>query len=385
MGRPSLSEEILKEAVEAYSKYGTYNKAAVALGIQQVTLQARVRKAIERGYSPDHDMDNITAEGFSVTGTSTLYDKTTGEAKIQWVKTNRDKEQQEVAILAAVDAMAKEIPRVKPLPAPVTTYSELCNEYIVTDYHYGMLAWHKEGGEDWDTKIAGDLLWRGFQRMVDQSPDAKACVISQLGDFFHSDSMEAVTPHSKNILDQDGRISKIVSEATNIFRKLVDYALQKHDTVHVIMAEGNHDPYSSIWFRIMFSALYENEPRLTVNDSELPYYVYQHGDVMLAYHHGHKKQLAGLPIFFAAQHPKMWGETIYRYCATGHKHHSEEKEFSGMRVTQFQTFAARDAYAARGGWLAERSMTSVTYHKKFGKAATNIFRPEMFDKKSGDK
>lgn len=51
MGRPSLSEEVLKEAVEAYSKYGTYNKAAVALGIQQVTLQARVRKAIERGYS----------------------------------------------------------------------------------------------------------------------------------------------------------------------------------------------------------------------------------------------------------------------------------------------------------------------------------------------
>tara|TARA_R110000803_G_C11941699_1_gene316657 strand:+ start:71 stop:1210 length:1140 start_codon:yes stop_codon:yes gene_type:complete len=376
-----LTDEKLKEAIDVYNTYKTDQACADHLGIAKSTFQHRRKTAVSRGYSPEHGMDNISPEGFSVTGTSTLYDKSTGEAKIQWVKTSREKEQQELAIKAAVEAMSKEIPRVKPVPAPKMTHSELLNEYIITDYHYGALAWHKEGGADWDVKIAGDLLWRGFQRMVDSSPDASGCVIAQLGDFFHSDSMIAETPASGHPLDQDGRVSKIVAEATTVFRKVVDYALQKHDSVHVVLAEGNHDPYSSIWFRIMFKALYENEPRLTVNDSELPYYVYAHGDVMLAYHHGHKKQMGTLPLFFAAQYPKVWGNSIYRYCSTGHKHHSEVKgkESSGMICEQYQTFAARDAYASRGGWLSERSMTSITYHKKYGKAATNIFRPEMFD------
>ena len=379
-----LNDEKLKDAVELYERLGNQQACAEELGITQGTFNYRLKQASRRGYSPEHGMDNIAPEGFAVTGTSTLYDKETGLAKIQWVKTSRDKEQQALAMKAALSAMCEDITPAEPLPAPTETYPELCNEYIITDYHYGALCWHKEGGADWDVKIAGDLLWRGFQRMVDDSPNAKTCVIAQLGDFFHSDSLEAVTPASGHILDQDGRISKIVAEATKVFRRVVDYALLKHENVHVVLAEGNHDPYSSIWFRVMFMALYENEPRLTVNDSEIPYYVYKHGDVMLSYHHGHKKQMGSLPLFFAAQYPKVWGNTIYRYCATGHKHHSElrGKESSGMVVEQFQTFAARDAYASRGGWLSERSITSVTYHKTLGKSGTNIFRPEMFEQEN---
>ena len=48
------------------------------------------------------------------------------------------------------------------------------------------------------------------------------------------------------------------------------------------MAEGNHDPASSIWLRALFGALYENEPRVEVIDSPLPCYVHQHGQTMIA-------------------------------------------------------------------------------------------------------
>jgi len=127
----------------------------------------------------------------------------------------------------------------------------------------------------------------------------------------------------------------------------------------------------------MFSALYENEPRLTVVDSELPYYVHQHGDTMLAWHHGHLQKNSQLPLTFAAQFPKIWGNTTKRYCHTGHRHHVEEKEHSGMTVIQHPTLAARDAYAARGGWIAERQVTSITYSNKFGEVARNTVTPEM--------
>ncbi|CAB3741156.1 hypothetical protein LMG22037_06465 [Paraburkholderia phenoliruptrix] len=50
-----------------------------------------------------------------------------------------------------------------------------------------------------------------------------------------------------------------------------------------------------------------------------------------------------------------------------------------MTVIQHPTLAARDAYAARGGWLSERSATAITYHSQFGQVARNTVVPEMFE------
>jgi hypothetical protein len=82
-------------------------------------------------------------------------------------------------------------------------------------------------------------------------------------------------------------------------------------------------------------------------------------------------------MLFAATYPKMWGETTKRYCHTGHRHHVEEKEHNGMTVIQHPTIAARDAYAARGGWIADRAMTAITYHEKYGQVARTTVTPEM--------
>ena len=258
-----------------------------------------------------------------------------------------------------------------------STRDELCNLITLTDYHLGMLAWHKEGGDDWDLKIAERVLWDSFARMVDAMPPAGTCVLNIQGDFLHSDGLLPVTPAHKHVLDQDGRFSKIVSVAIRILRRLVNHALAKHPKVHLLIVEGNHDEASSIWLRQMFAALYEDEPRLSVNDSELPFYVYQHGEVMLAFHHGHKVKNEQLPMLFAAQFPKMWGNTAKRYCHTGHRHHLDEKEYSGMTVTQHPTLSARDAYAARGGWIAERAALGITYHATQGQCARTYVSPDM--------
>lgn len=145
------------------------------------------------------------------------------------------------------------------------------------------------------------------------------------------------------------------------------------------MAEGNHDMASSIWLRAMFKALYENEPRVEVIDSELPYYYYEHGSTMLCFHHGHLSKNDALPLLFASQFAPVWGRTTKRYCHTGHRHHTEEKEHSGMTIIQHPTLAARDAYAARGGWISERQATSITYHTKYGQVARNTVTPEMVE------
>ena len=91
---------------------------------------------------------------------------------------------------------------------------------------------------------------------------------------------------------------------------------------------------------------------------------------MLAFHHGHKVKNKALPELFAAEprYRGMWGQARYTYIHTGHYHHQEQdtSEAGGAIVERHPTLAARDAYAARGGYVADRKAHAITYHKTEG-------------------
>lgn len=368
------------EYLAAFREKGSMYRAAKSLGVCArvfaQSLQRLRQKAALQGLSPAHDMVHTVPEGFKVKGVSSLY--VDGKLSSQWVKSTADEERRAELIRAAYEAMAQDLPRLGPIVPNMATVDNLATLYTLTDSHVGMLAWAKEGGADWDLSIAERTLVGCFEQMVLASPPASVGFVNQLGDFLHYDSAIApVTPMHGHVLDSDGRFSKMVSTAVRILRKVIDLALSKHERVVVLLAEGNHDVASSVWLRVMFRALYENEPRVQVVDSELPYYVYQHGKTMLAFHHGHLRKNDQLPILMAAQFPKVWGETAKRYCHVGHRHHLDEKEHSGMKVLQHPTLAARDAYAARGGWIADRQVMAIVYHSQYGEVARNTVAPEM--------
>ena len=382
---PKLKEyatEIQKRRIDLYNEYKSYATVAKIEGVDRQAIKKSISgvkvRAAKQGYSPEHDMSHTVPDGFQVKGVSTYYNSD-GKPSAQWVKSSADDLRRKELMEEAFAAMADDLPRLESINYKGVPISSLCNLYVMTDCHVGMLAWHKEGGADWDLKIAERTLTGCFEQMVMSSPQAGTGIVAQLGDWLHSDGLLPVTPTSHHILDQDGRFSKIVQISIKILRRLVDFALMRHEKVIILMAEGNHDMASSVWLRIMFKALYENEPRVQVIDSELPYYVYQHGKCMIAFHHGHIKKNDALPILFASQYANVWGETTKRYAHTGHRHHVEEKEHSGMTVVQHPTLAARDAYAARGGWMAERQVSAITYHEQYGQVSKITVIPEMLE------
>lgn len=371
--------------VEAANEHGSGTKAATALGMSKTavneSLQRLKTRAALKGYSPEHSMTRTVPDGFMAKRISTNY-KSDGSIGQQWVIATPDGERLAEIHRAAFEAMAEELPRQKPIKAPAHSLEHLLNLYTLTDSHVGMLAWDKENLDEngnWDLSIAERTLVGCFEHMVRSSPAARVGVVAQLGDFLHSDGLAAVTPTSGHLLEQDGRFPKVVRAAIRILRHVVNFALEHHEKVVVLMAEGNHDLASSVWLRAMFQALYENEPRVEVIDSEMPYYIYQHGLTMLAWHHGHLKKNDHLPILFASQFPKVWGDTKYRYAHSGHRHHEEVKEHSGMKVWQHSTLASRDAYASRGGWQSIRQCTAITYHSSRGQVGCNTVTPEMLE------
>jgi hypothetical protein len=382
---PKLKEyatEIQIRRIDLLNEHKSYNKVAKIEGVDRQAIKKSIHglqdRAARQGYSPEHDMTRTVPDGFTVKGVSTYYNAD-GKPNGQWVKSSADDTRRKQLMEEAFAAMSEDLPRLESINYKGVPISSLCNLYVMTDCHVGMLAWHKEGGADWDLKIAERTLTGCFEQMVMSSPQAGTGIVAQLGDWLHSDGLLPVTPTSHHILDQDGRFSKIVQISIKILRRLVDFALMRHEKVIILMAEGNHDMASSVWLRVMFKALYENEPRVQVIDSELPYYVYQHGKCMIAFHHGHIKKNDALPILFASQYANVWGETTKRYAHTGHRHHVEEKEHSGMTVVQHPTLAARDAYAARGGWMAERQVSAITYHEQYGQVSKITVIPEMLE------
>lgn len=366
---------------DAVKTHGSAHAAARATGrehsfIAKVMRQVKARAAFA-GVSPGCDnMNSPIPEGFRVKRRSARFDKE-GNAAGGWVISTPDDDQREAAIREAAVAMAAELPRLDPIEKPAHTVNALCNLYTLTDCHVGMLAWAPEGGKDWDLAIAEKTLVGCFEQMIMSAPKARVAVVNQLGDFLHYDGLSPVTPSSGHVLDASSRFAEMVQASIRILRRIVDVALMRHDEVHLILAEGNHDMASSVWLRAMFAALYENEPRLTVNTAELPYYAFQHGETMLAFHHGHMKKIEQLPLMFADKFSRMWGNTTRRYSHVGHMHHLFEKDYGGMTVLQHPTLAAADAYSSRHGYGAQQSATAITYHDVHGDVGRTTVRPEM--------
>ena len=369
-----------KEIIQAINEYGGIRPAARALQLHHTTVADSIRivrrKAAISGFAPENDMVRVVPDPFIVRGISTYYNAE-GKASGQWVKSRIEDTKLQEMMRQSIDAMKEEIPRLSALPAPPLSNDNLLNCYVVTDYHLGMLSWDEETGENWDVAIAETLVIKWFEQAIAQSPNADTAVFAQLSDFLHFDGMDAVTPASKHLLDVDTRFAKLVRSAIRVLRTIIDMLLAKHQNLHIIMADANHDPVSQIWLREWFSVLYENEPRVIVDKSPNPYNAYEFGNVALFFHHGHKRKVANVSEVFAGQFREMFGRTKYAYAHMGHYHSIDIKENNLMIVEQHRTLAPGDAYSARGGWLSGRDAKVISYDRRYGEVSRLTINSDM--------
>jgi hypothetical protein len=379
MANPGHKPEILQRAVDAVATHGSIAAASRAIAIPAATFNGQYYSAVKSGYTPQVQALIVgdkaaPGEGYKLKGTSTLY-KGDGTVSVQWVKTDAKIEELQKMQKAAFDALCADLPVLPAVRAPKTVNADLATLYTLTDFHIGMLSWNKETGEDWDLTIAESVIANTFLRMIDAAPQSEVGIFNQLGDLLHFDSLTPQTPTSHHVLDADSRAQKMVAITVRILRYVIGHMLKKHKRVYVYMAEGDHDPMGSVWLRVMFAALYENNPRVIVGTSPNPYVAHEHGNTMLGFHHGHLAKKANLGELFSAQFREMWGRCKYVYIHTGHLHNHEEQERRGCKLIQHSTVAAPDAYAARWGFISKRQVVSMTYSKKAGEVARGIFVP----------
>lgn len=366
-------EQIIKSRI----KHKHLKECALDLGISEREVRRsiqRVKKtAANHGYIPSLELvrPSPSESGLKMTGASIYRDGI-------WHKFEKEKKDTQDMIKEALEEMKKEIKPLKPIKkTSKKNKKELLNLYMLTDSHIGMLAWGEECGEDYDLKKAKELIVRSFEYLIDNSPEAEVAVFCQNGDYAHYDSMDSVTPLNKHQLDADSRPQKMIRACIWIMRQVIELLAKKYKKVIVMANEGNHDPVGSAWMRELLSALYSGNKRIEVITHPRPYHAIEWGKNMLGFHHGHLAKKQRLADVFMTDYREMYGRTELLHIHTGHFHHRELKETNTYILEVHATLAAKDAYAARGGWRADRMMQVITYHKDFKETSRNIVRPEM--------
>lgn len=414
------------ELLTALAEHGSLRAAGEALNCNPRNIEfakkAVEKKAAQAGYAPEHGLTHEVPDGLRLKGTSiryneageveqywnktglagmspaeatqlpdpkkitklsTLYDQQ-GNVTQQWVSEKPEDITREKLWREFARELAVELPRVEPVSAPEETADHLMAIYPVGDHHLGMLAWDKETGADYDLSIGEDLLTKASAYLIDKAPSCSHAAVIFLGDFLHYDSMESVTPTSRNQLDSDSRYPKMVRVAVRCMRFMIEEAARRHAHVRVIVEIGNHDLASSIFLMECLANIYENDPRITVDTSPMHFHYFDFGQCLVMTHHGHGTAMANLPLIMAADRPEEWGRTRYRYAYTGHIHQRKTQaavsaqDFSGVTVESFRILAPSDAWAHQKGYRPIRDMKSIILHRDYGEVARHTVNPSMF-------
>lgn len=398
-------------AYTAYCETGGFIAAGRQLGKDRTTIRNQVKSLREKALRA-----GVTVEGFQVARVTTLYDasgdkrgssvvvksaaspdevvqlpdpkkiiKTStlyagdGSVTQQWVLEKPEDVQREALWKAFAYGLAADLPRAAPVAPPDLTADNVLTHYDVNDHHMGQLSWGVETlGDNYDLKISEQLLADATGYLVASAPPSETAIVAFKGDFTHTDGYAPLTPHGGHLLDADVRFPKIATAAARAMRNTVSLALTKHKHVIVIVVAGNHDPVSTIWLRIALAAIFENEPRVTIDMSPAKFHYREWGKCLFGWTHADRIKLVSLPIIMANDMPEAWGRTIYRYWHTGHVHHDQIKDLVGAKVESGRVLAPNDAHAAKGGYRTPRDLKAIVYHKEFGETGRLIAPAAMF-------
>ncbi len=383
---------------EVVREQGSIRKAAAHLGMAASTLQGKLKRMSELGYAMMPD-DGVPAPGFRIVKHSVQLDKDgdlqkewvgtkpdsgeafemlpghavkgesalldgNGRVLTKWVKTTRDGSGNFVdAFLTAFSEHEVASPAI---PSPEVSDDDTLTMYPLADLHFGMYSHGPETGANYDVDIATDIIIKNISALVAKSDPSKKAIILGLGDLFHQNDQKNATPGSGHRLDVDGRWERVYRKCAEMLLEVVEIVAQKHDEVEIVLLPGNHDEDASKCMKVALALFYRNNPRISVYEFPGNHWFGRFGKNLWGATHGHTMKPDRMAMMLATDRKEDWGQTDYKAFFFGHIHHETAKEVGPVRVESFNTPAAKDSYAAAGGYRSGRSMSAITYHREDG-------------------
>ncbi len=336
---------------------------STALGISERAVKHRLERA--RAWV---NADPLAREAATVAGSEMIPHslwKKTDTHSIYYKFPQADVVQDD--ILARVADAFKDIPAYRPNPIAPRN-DGLLTVYPLYDMHIGMMAWARETrGQDYDLELAKADLITSIKTVASRSPMSDTALVILGGDTLHVNDHFNETPGSKHHMDADGRFEKIIDVAIEAISHAIEYLADRHAKVMVVVLRGNHDETSHVVLKAALKQRYRLSSGIDFpvisgwDKSEI--YWFQHGNALIACHHGDKMPPQRLAMIVADQCP-FWSSSKRRVILTGHLHSMKVQDFPGVTHFTLRAFCPADAYGATFGGV--RGLSAMSFCDKKG-------------------
>jgi len=370
--------KLIRQLDECVAFGGNVWQAAKNLGIDNSFLNKKIRHLREMASvkTIHHQLaDPETSDaGFSVKGTSKLYDAE-GKVKVQWVKTDRDKELQAQALKDFVEGLCADLKVATPVPVTPHKHHtpDLLSAVFVGDAHIGMYSWGLETKHsDFDSDIATKQLREAIDYLVDKAEPSETGLLVNLGDFIHTNGSNNMTAGGTP-QDVDTRLSRVMHMAAVTLRYMTDRMLSKFAKVVLVCAKGNHDTDTSIAIQMAMKFYYDKEGRVTVLETNGFYHYIEYGQWLLGIHHGDKQKPEALAGSMARDMSEAWGRTSHRLWCVGHFHKEQVKTLAGVKYKVFAALPPPDSWHSSKGYNGDGEMEMITFRKSGGIYSSHTF------------
>jgi hypothetical protein len=366
------------EILDAIKELGSVKAASKVVGGDTRTFYRRIKAIKLKGYDIGAAKILGQKEGFEVHSASTLVKHTDegGNVVMEWIKQSKTAEDMEAFVKRLEERVAGKGPRIK---QPNFADTAVSLWIPMGDPHFGMYAWAKETGADYDVEKADQIHSSALSKIIKSRPYYDQITIVSLGDLLHADNRRQMTEKSGHLLDVDGRYWRVVDVVTDCFCRAIELAATRTKKVRVILLDGNHDPHSSGHVARTLAAYYRKTKHIDIDTRVTKHRYEVYGNNLIGMVHGDTtKSLAQLPGLMACDQREAWGATHNHYWWTGHIHQQKVFEYPSCVVESFNSMTEKDAYAAEYGYRSRRQMTGIEIHKEHGEVSRIMVRPEHF-------
>lgn len=288
-----------------------------------------------------------------------------------WLKRDIEKvnlENIKSRIITEIKKHSQTVPKVK-----IKEYKKPCLLVVdIPDLHLDKLAWGKETGKDWDTKISSAAFLTTIDDLISKSSvyDIERILFVVGNDLFNADNTDDTTTHgTKQIVD--GRWKKAFPLARKLMIKAID-KLALIAPVDVMIVTGNHDEQRTFYLGDALECWYHNNANVKVDNTPKKRKYYDYGNTLIGYTHGKDEKVDRLPMILATEAKDKFAKTDHHEWHLGDKHHKKDIKFTpteevdGIIIRFLSSLTALDEWHYSKGYLAKQAGQGFIYDKKNG-------------------
>jgi hypothetical protein len=220
-------------------------------------------------------------------------------------------------------------------------------------------------------KVLKNLLSRAYH-----SANVKQITLVLGNDLFNTDTVLNTTTN--------GTIQRCNTTWDVAYEKIYDAMVQTIalcskfcDHTHVVLVQGNHDKSKSYYMVHGLQQYFRNDNKITFDRANTTNKAVVWGSSFIGFNHGNNIN-DKLPLDFAQEFYKEWGQCKYHDIYVGDKHHNNEKVFrkkqmqdekQGVRLRILPSLSKPDSWHDENLYKSRQSGIAILYDKDRGKSA----------------